>query len=41
MQKESGPSTITIPVPNHKEIKFGTLKSIIRQSQVSIKEFES
>jgi len=41
MQKKTGTSTITIPVPNHKEIKLGTLKSIIRQSQLSVKEFES
>ena len=25
MQKKSGASTITVPVPNHKEIKTGTL----------------
>jgi predicted RNA binding protein YcfA (HicA-like mRNA interferase family) len=41
MQKKTAASTITIPVPNHKEIKFGTLRSIIRQSQLSIKEFEA
>ncbi len=40
MQKKTGTSTITVPVPNHSEIKFGTLKSIIRQSQLSVKEFE-
>jgi predicted RNA binding protein YcfA (HicA-like mRNA interferase family) len=41
MQKKVGNSTITVPVPNHKEIKLGTLKSIIRQSQLSVKEFET
>jgi len=41
MQKKDGNSTITVPVPNHKEIKVGTLKSIIRQSQLSAKEFET
>jgi len=41
MQKKDGISTITVPVPNHKEIKLGTLKSIIRQSQLSSKEFET
>lgn len=41
VQKKTGASTITVPVPNHKEIKSGTLKSIIRQSQLSTKEFES
>jgi len=40
MQKKSGTSTITVPVPNHKEIKFGTLKSIIRQSKLPSSEFE-
>ncbi|MBI4744488.1 MAG: type II toxin-antitoxin system HicA family toxin [Actinobacteria bacterium] len=41
MQKKTGSSTITIPIPNHKEIKLGTLKSIIRQSQLPINEFKS
>lgn len=40
MQIKIGSSTITVPVPNHKEVKRGTLRSIIRQSQVPIKEFE-
>jgi predicted RNA binding protein YcfA (HicA-like mRNA interferase family) len=40
MQKKTNVSTITVPVPNHKEIKIGTLKSIIRQSQILSKEFE-
>lgn len=39
-QKKTESSTITVPVPNHKEIRIGTLKSIIRQSQVTSKEFE-
>ena len=33
--------TTTIPVPDHKEIKVGTLRSIIRQSGVPISEFET
>jgi predicted RNA binding protein YcfA (HicA-like mRNA interferase family) len=41
MQKKTDTSTVTIPVPNHKEIKIGTLKSIIRQSQISPSEFET
>ncbi|MGB5530603.1 MAG: type II toxin-antitoxin system HicA family toxin [Ignavibacteriaceae bacterium] len=40
MQKKSGETTITVPVPNHKEIKIGTLQSIIRQSQLSKTLFE-
>ncbi|MBE0539027.1 MAG: type II toxin-antitoxin system HicA family toxin, partial [Ignavibacterium sp.] len=30
MQKKVENSTITIPIPNHSEIKIGTLQSIIR-----------
>ena len=41
MQKKTGESTTTVPVPNHKEIKIGTLQSIIRQSGVSRENFES
>ena len=41
MQKKIKNSTITIPVPNHKEIKTGTLMSIVRQSQLSRSIFES
>jgi len=33
-------TTITVPVPNHKEIRIGTLKSIIRQSRIPSSEFE-
>jgi predicted RNA binding protein YcfA (HicA-like mRNA interferase family) len=40
MQKVIANSTITIPVPLHKEIKIGTLHSIIRQSQLSKQDFE-
>jgi len=35
MQKKTGDSTITIPVPNHKEIRTGSLMSIIRQSELN------
>lgn len=40
MQKRVERSTITVPVPDHKEIKKGTLLSIIRQSGVDRKTFE-
>ncbi|MDY0376357.1 MAG: type II toxin-antitoxin system HicA family toxin [Desulfobacterium sp.] len=40
MQKKIPDSTITVPVPDHTEIKKGTLQSIIRQSGLSRKEFE-
>ncbi|NOZ63705.1 MAG: type II toxin-antitoxin system HicA family toxin [Caldiserica bacterium] len=40
MQRKLETSTITVPVPNHKEIKRGTLQSIIRQSGIPKSEFE-
>ncbi|NOT38222.1 MAG: type II toxin-antitoxin system HicA family toxin [Saprospiraceae bacterium] len=40
MQKVIENSTITVPVPMHKEIKIGTLHSIIRQSQLTKLDFE-
>jgi predicted RNA binding protein YcfA (HicA-like mRNA interferase family) len=33
MQKRTGTSTITEPVPQHDEIRIGTLQSIIRQAR--------
>ena len=41
MQKKAENSTITVPVPNHSEIKIGTLVSIIRQSGIERSYFES
>jgi len=41
MQKKEGDSTITIPIPNHLELRIGTLQSIIRQSKLSRELFES
>jgi len=41
MQKKLANTTITIPVPNHDEVKFGTLQSIIRQSCLSRELFET
>lgn len=32
MQKQVPGSTVTVPVPDHKEIRIGTLMSIVRQS---------
>ena len=40
MQRKFKTSTITVPVPNHREIRKGTLQSIIRQSGISKSEFE-
>jgi len=40
MQKKTETTTITVPVPNHPEIRIGTLLSIIRQSGLVRTEFE-
>ncbi len=40
MQKQIKDSTTTIPVPNHKELRTGTLRSIIRQSGIEKNDFE-
>ncbi|MHB1609909.1 MAG: type II toxin-antitoxin system HicA family toxin [Acidiferrobacter sp.] len=41
MQQKLPNTTVTVPVPNHQELRTGTLQSIIRQSGVSRGEFES
>jgi predicted RNA binding protein YcfA (HicA-like mRNA interferase family) len=41
MQKKLLGTTITVPVPNHPELRIGTLQSIIRQSGVPRSELES
>jgi predicted RNA binding protein YcfA (HicA-like mRNA interferase family) len=40
MQKRSETSTITVPVPDHAELKPGTMASIIRQSGLDKKTFQ-
>lgn len=40
MQKPVPGGTITVPVRNHREIRVGTLKSIIRQSKLPVLLFE-
>lgn len=40
MQKRTPESTITVPVPDHTEIRTGTLLSIIRQSGLPRSLFE-
>jgi predicted RNA binding protein YcfA (HicA-like mRNA interferase family) len=40
MQKRTSDSTITVPVPDHKELRIGTLQSIIRQSRLARELFE-
>ena len=41
MQRSSSAETVTVPVPDHAEIRIGTLQSIIRQSGVRRGEFET
>lgn len=41
MQKTLSQGTVTVPVPDHGEIRIGTLQSIIRQSGVPRSEFAS
>ena len=41
MQKKGAKGTVTIPVPDHREIRLGTLQAIIRQSDIPRSEFES
>ena len=40
MQRATSDGTVTVPVPDHKELRTGTLLSIIRQSGVPRSEFE-
>ena len=40
MQKRSEGATVTVPVPDHAELRTGTLQSIIRQSGLSRSLFE-
>ncbi len=41
MQKRLPDTTVTVPVPNHSELRMGTRQSIIRQSGLPRSEFES
>lgn len=40
LQRRHGESTTTVVVPDHREIKLGTLQSIIRQSSLPRELFE-
>ncbi|MCY4192007.1 MAG: type II toxin-antitoxin system HicA family toxin [Rhodospirillaceae bacterium] len=40
MQKALGDGTVTVPVPDHRKLRTGTLLSIIRQSGVPRSAFE-
>ncbi|MGH7966876.1 MAG: type II toxin-antitoxin system HicA family toxin [Candidatus Binatia bacterium] len=41
MQKKLPQGTVTVPIPDHNEIRIGTLQSIIRQSGIPRSEFEA
>ncbi len=41
MQRRTEGSTITVPIPDHPEVRVGTLTAIIRQSGVPRSAFES
>ncbi len=41
MQRRSTIGTTTVPVPDHHELRIGTLLSIIRQSGLPRSEFET
>ena len=41
MQRRLPDTTVTVPVPDHSELRLGTLKSIIRQSGLPKELFES
>ena len=41
MQRRTADSTFTVPVPDHREIRIGTLLAIIRQSGLPKSLFES
>jgi hypothetical protein len=40
MQRQEGNSTRTVPVPDHHELRTGTLLSVIRQSRLGRELFE-
>jgi predicted RNA binding protein YcfA (HicA-like mRNA interferase family) len=40
MQRHAGDMTTTVPVPDHRELRVGTLQSIIRQSGLPRTLFE-
>jgi predicted RNA binding protein YcfA (HicA-like mRNA interferase family) len=41
MQRKAGADTTTVPVPDHAEIRRGTLQAIIRQSRLLRDLFEA
>lgn len=41
MQQRTTSGTVTVPIPDHSELRVGTLQSIIRQSGVPRSAFEA
>ena len=41
MQQRTTSGTVTVPIPDHSELRIGTLQSIIRQSGVLRTAFET
>ena len=41
MQRRTDGGTVTVPVPDHAEIRIGTLQAIIRQCGIPRSAFES
>jgi predicted RNA binding protein YcfA (HicA-like mRNA interferase family) len=41
MQRRTDIGTVTVPIPDHGELKIGTLQSIIRQSGIPRSAFET
>ena len=40
LQKRTGGQLLTVIIPNHKEVATGTFSSILRQAQITKKDFE-
>ena len=40
LQRQTNLGTVTVPIPDHPELRIGTLKSIIRQSGIARDAFE-
>ncbi len=40
MQKADANGTVTVPVPDHRELRVGTLLSVLRQSGLPRSQFE-
>ena len=39
MQHRAASGSVTVPVPDHSELKIGTLRGILRQAKLGVDEF--